>query len=238
VAPGEIWLYFNSSDYIPKYSEDYQIHEFELVWINASLHPRPPENSVVTGYVTDSTTSDPIENARVDLEWYDDKGNNIEYETVTDESGFYSINVAAGETYIEIRASNYREEYTYRNDAAENEVLWINVSMNLDSIQVDILKPLCAIYGNNQRIIPSSKCVILGDINVEAFIHDFWFRSRSKDAVKVEFYLDGVLKETVYSEPFTWFWSEKSIGQHSLHVIAYDEEGHTATDEITVVRIL
>jgi len=42
------------------------------------------------------------------------------------------------------------------------------------------------------------------------------------------------LKETVYSEPFSWTWSEKSVGQHNIKVIAYDEDGNAVEDEIKV----
>jgi hypothetical protein len=189
---------------------------------------------MLCGYITDSETGFPIENAMLYLEWQDEHNNRIENQTRTDISGFYSMNVAAGETHLYIYASDYRDESTYRNDAQENDILWINTSMEPDIIQVDLQKPLSAIYVNNNRIIPYSKCIIFGNIEIEVFVHDFWFRSRNDDAVKVEFYIDGVLKETVYSEPFSWTWSEKSVGQHNIKVIAYDEDGNAVEDEIKV----
>lgn len=233
-AAGDIELYFGSNGYIPNYSDEYQISDFETLWLNISLTPKPPENSMLCGYITDSETGFPIENAMLYLEWQDEHNNRIENQTRTDISGFYSMNVAAGETHLYIYASDYRDESTYRNDAQENDILWINTSMEPDIIQVDLQKPLSAIYVNNNRIIPYSKCIIFGNIEIEAFVHDFWFRSRNDDAVKVEFYIDGVLKETVYSEPFSWTWSEKSVGQHNIKVIAYDEDGNAVEDEIKV----
>ena len=237
VAPGEIDLIFDSSDYIPKYLEEFNINEFETVWINASMTQRPPENSKICGIITDSLTHDPIENVRVYLEWRDEDRNILEYSSITDSSGYYSMNIAAGETYIEARANDYNDEYMYRNDVEENEVLWINASMHPDIIQVDLQKPLSAIYVDNERIMPYSRCIILGDIEIEAFVHDFWYRSRNDEAVKVEFYLDGVLKDTVFSFPFTYTLSERANGEHKIKVVAYDEENNSVEDEIAMLKL-
>ncbi len=236
-AAGGIDLYFSSTNYFPNYSDEYKISDFETLWLNISLNPKPPENSVLCGYITDSDTGFPIDNANIFLEWQDENNNIFENQTRTDTSGFYSINVAPGETHLSIYASGYREEYTYRNDAKENDILWINASMDQDMIQVDLQKPLSAIYVNDNRIIPYSKCIIFGDIEIEAFVHDFWFRSRNYDAVKVEFYIDGVLKNTVFSEPFTYNFNEKANGEHIIKVIAYDKENNSVEDEITVLKL-
>lgn len=234
VAAGIFDLYFDSNGYIPNYSDRYKIFDFETLWLNISLIPKPPENSVLCGYITDYETGFPIDNAMVYLEWQDEHNNIIENQTHTDVSGFYSMNVAAGETHLYIYASDYREESTYRNDAQENDILWINTSMEPDIIQVDLQKPLSAIYVNNNRIIPYPKCIILGNIEVEVFVHDFWFRPRNDDAVKVEFYIDDVLKDTVFTEPFTYTYSEKVNGDHKIKVVAYDEDGNSVEDEIKV----
>ena len=102
--------------------------------MNISLTPKPPENSRVCGYITDSETGFTIENAMIYLEWQDEHNNRIENQTRTDISGFYSMNVAAGETHLYIYASDYRDESTYRNDAHENDILWIRYN----SIIIDI----------------------------------------------------------------------------------------------------
>jgi len=236
-AAGEISLTFDSDQYITKYLGDYQINDFETLQIDVEMSPRPPENSKIKGYITDSETHNPIENARVYLEWHDEQSNILEYHTSTDSSGFYSIDIAAGETYIEVEANEYRSKNMYRNDVGENDVLWLNTSIDKDIIQVDISNPLKAIYFSNERFIPSSNCIIFGSIEVEAFIHDFWYRSRH-DVSKVEFYLDENLQETVYSEPFIWTWVERSLGKHNLKVIAYDDKGHAVEDELQVLKLL
>lgn len=37
--------------------------------------------------------------------------------------------------------------------------------------------------------------------------------------------------------PFEWLWNEKAIGRDEMKVIAYDNEGNTATDEIEVIIV-
>ena len=68
-----------------------------------SLDPRPPESSVVCGYVTDELSDNSIDDAYVRLDWQDDQGHYDWNSTYTDSSGFYSMNVAAGE--IDLYAS-------------------------------------------------------------------------------------------------------------------------------------
>jgi hypothetical protein len=61
---------------------------------------------------------------------------------------------------------------------------------------------------------------------------------------KVEFYLDGVLMFTNYTNsspygwnppPYEWLWKAPSFGRHTLKVKAYDvDENYLAEDEITV----
>ncbi|CAB1061810.1 hypothetical protein D1BOALGB6SA_6585, partial [Olavius sp. associated proteobacterium Delta 1] len=52
----------------------------------------------------------------------------------------------------------------------------------------------------------------------------------------VEFYLDGSLQETVSAPPFSWEWDTTlySEGPHVVGVVAYDETGNSAVDEVTV----
>jgi hypothetical protein len=145
------------------------------------------------------------------------------------------MNVADGEVYFEIWAYKYLPERTYRVDAEENETLWLNISLCQDIIDVDIAKPLKAIYMNNNLSMPFAKSVIIGDIDVVAYVHDYW--SMPIEADKVDFYVDDDLKATVTSEPFTWTWDEKAFGKHTIKVIACDNEGNSASDEMTVWKI-
>jgi hypothetical protein len=235
-AAGNIELYFESDEYIPKYIDDYNVEDYQTIWLNISMTPRPPENSIACGYITDLNSKDPIENARVILEWKDDQENTLEYETYTNSLGYYNIEIPAGETYLYLYAKNYISKSTYRNDAKENNILWINTSLEPDIIQVDILKPLKAIYINGNRLIPNPRCIIFGNIAVEAFIHDLWYRSRN-DVEKVEFYIDNDLKETIISEPFIWSWTDKTFGKRTIEVVAYDNEVNIVSKELEVLKL-
>ena len=237
VAAGEIELEAEASGYFREYLDDVAIDEFETLWVNFSLSPRPPENSVVCGYITDEGTGSPINNARVTFEWIDvNTGHEYQKDTHTDSSGFYSMNIAAGELYLDIRKQGYEYYDPYRHDSEENKTLWVNVSLKEETIKVDIAKPLRAFYLNNKRITPFIKARIIGAIDIEAYVYESWYWQG--EAENVEFYIDDVLKANVTSEPYTWTWTEKTIGRHTIKVVAYDDEGNSASDEIKVWKFL
>jgi len=53
---------------------------------------------------------------------------------------------------------------------------------------------------------------------------------------KVEFYIDGDLKNTTTSEPYKWTWDKKSFPKlkHIITVKAYEEDELVAENEIQV----
>jgi protocatechuate 3,4-dioxygenase beta subunit len=237
VAAGPVELSISKDGYIRRDTDDYTITDGETFWLNISLTPRPREEAMVCGYVIDADTGVPIDNAQVYLEWQNEYYNRMDNDTMTDSSGFYSMNVAGGETHLDIEKRGYQSCSTYRNDVRADGVLWLNISLEKELFQVDIQKPLHALYLNNNRILPYSNCIVLGAIDVEVFIHDFWYRSRNDDVERVEFYIDETLKKTTYEEPFSWTWNEKLTGIHNIHVCVYDTDGNMVEDAITVLRL-
>ena len=237
VAAGEIELEVEVAGYFHEYMEDIFIDDFETLWINFSLYSRPIENSVVCGYIKDEKTGNPINYARVTFEWVDPTlGHEYWKEIYTNATGYYCMNIASGELYNDIRKQGYDYYNPYRYDSEENKTLWVNVSLKEETIEVDIAKPLRAFYINNNRIMPFNKARIIGEIEIEAYIPWSWHGHGAAD--KVEFYIDDDLKATVASEPFNWTWNEKTIGRHTIKVIAYDDEGNSASDEIEVWKFL
>jgi len=192
---------------------------------------------MVCGYITEADTGIPLGDAQVYLEWQDEYYNTLDNETMTDQSGFYSMNVAAGETHLEIDKREYQSYSSYRNDVCSDGVLWQNISLEKELFQVEIQKPLQAVYINNNRIIPHSTCIVLGAIDIEVLTHDFWYRSQNDNVERVEFYIDGNLKSTVYTEPFSWAWDETSAGMHELKVIVYDTAGNTFEEIRSVLHL-
>ena len=237
IAAGDIELSFEHEQFMPKEREEFEVTEGQKLWVNESLKPRPAENATLTGYVFDSATNNPVVNAGVRIEWKDTEENQLMYQTNTDGSGFYNMLVAPGETYISVYSDGFNDKSLGRNDAIEDEVKWVNISLEPERIQLDISKPLNAIYLNNVRIMPYPRCILIGNVEVEVSIHDEWFRNKDEDVARVEFYLDDELQETRESAPFTWAWNEKTVGNHILKIIAYDTDGFSVRDEREVFRI-
>jgi len=237
VAEGSITLEVEASGYFQEYVEEIAISDFETLWFNFSLISSPPENSVLCGYITDKETGSPINNARVTIEWVDASLNH-EYrnQTYTNSTGFYSINLASGELYLDISKMGYEYYDPYRHDADENSTLWYNVSIGQQTIEVDFLKPLRAFYINNKRLMPYYKTRIIGSIDIEIYSHEDWYGHSEVD--RVEFYIDGKLKAEKDSEPFVWTWDEKKIGKHTIKVVAFDYEGNSDSKEIVVYKLL
>ena len=197
----------------------------------------PSENSAICGYITDKDIGSPINNTQITFEWKDiTTGYEYQNETNTDSSGFYNINIATGEIYHDIYKSGYYYYNPYRVDPIENGVLWMNISLVEETIDVDIIKPLKALYINNNRLFPYFKSRIIGKIDIEAVVNEDWWGSGS--AEKVEFYIDGNLKETVTSKPYIWTWSKIKFGKHIIKVVAYDYEGKSDFKEIEVYKFL
>jgi len=116
--------------YFPYYSPTLSLEDNETYWLNITLTPIPPENSLVLGYVTNKSDGSPIEDAWVDLYWHDEYYHwNWNY-TFTDSSGFYWMNVAKGEIQIDVYADGYFSNWTDWYTIGEYEILWINVSLD------------------------------------------------------------------------------------------------------------
>ncbi len=237
VAPGTISLEFEKEGYFSEDIEELLIDEFETLWVNTSLTPRPVENAVICGYAQDKDTGELLSGTRMDFEWVDvESGHEYIKETLTNESGFYSITIAPGELYMSARKQGYEYYNPYRYDSIENQTVWLNCSLTRSTIEVEIVKPLKALYRNNERIIPFIRPQIIGSIDIEAYIPGGWFEPG--EAEKVEFYIDDILQETKTSQPYNWTWLQKTFGKHTIKVIAYDFNGDIARAEIEVNKFL
>ena len=236
VAPGYIDIDVEASGYFHENFDDIYIDDDETIWLNVTLYPRPQENAIISGYVNDELTGAPLYNARVSLYWIDiELDHGYENRTYADSEGFFTINIAAGEVYHDIRMDGYDYYNPYRLDITDYETLWFNVTLEEEIIEVDLTKPLNALYINDERIVPFPKARIIGSITIEAEIEDSWHGP--SEAEKVEFYIDGVLKATDTSEPYNWTWDQKTFGRHIIKVVAYDFEGHSVSKEREVYKL-
>ena len=74
---------------------------------------------------------------------------------------------------------------------------------------------------------------IIGPINVKAQADS------DKGIAKVEFYINNDIKHADYSAPYSWIWFLKPGGDeenYTITVKAYDAQGNTNTDSISVIR--
>jgi len=237
VAGGYVDLDFEAPGYFRNNDNYFYINEYVTEWRNITLKPKPAENAVFCGYLTDEASGDPLSNVNIEIYWVDvEEGFEYENETDTDPNGFFSINVADGEVYHDIRAMGYDYYNPYRLDIEEYEKLWMNFSLERSVIEVEIAKPLNAFYLNNERIMPFPKPRIFGSIDIEAYIPGSWHEPGY--AEKVEFYIDDKLKATITEKPYNWTWDKISIGKHTIKIIAYDEDGTFATAEREVRKLL
>jgi len=237
VAAGDIFIDADKDGYFHKYLDNIAVEDFEIRWVNFSMYPRPLENSVVCGYISDEKTGSPINDARITFEWFDaTTGDNYDKDTRSDSSGFYSINIAPGELYIDIREQGYEFYDPYRHDSVENSVVWLNFSLETETIEVNIAKPLRALYLNNNRVIPFIRTRIIGPIDIEAYVYESWHGPGNVE--KIEIYIDDNLKANLTSWPYIWTWEKKTFGKHTIKVIAYDSEGEISNKEIEVFKFL
>ncbi len=134
VPPGyPPYALFLSEGYFDNYAFLYKnIVEDETIIKDISLYPYPKETSVVSGYVTDVVTSDPIANTEIYVHWHDME--NLYFysnSTYTDSSGFYSMDVAAGEIniiYYDYDNKYFRESSDYFY-IGEYETISVDISL-------------------------------------------------------------------------------------------------------------
>jgi hypothetical protein len=87
-------------------------------------------------------------------------------------------------------------------------------------------------YENNEDMGYDSKiesCIIVGWVDVTVTAKSF-----SSSVEKVEFYLDEILEETDYEEPYYWVLNEKSSGSHTIKAVLYTASGDEKSDSIDV----
>ncbi len=97
-----------------------------------------------------------------------------------------------------------------------------------ENLEIEITKPEEGkLYFMDREIIATggTKAIILGKIEIEA----------NTNGIKVEFYIDNELKYEDNEMPYSWAWDEFAFGDHEIKVVAYDEDGCSADDELKAV---
>lgn len=94
---------------------------------------------------------------------------------------------------------------------------------------VEITSPKKGIYIKNREIFPFFATVIIGDIDIKVTATD-------ADGIdRVDFYVDGDLKDSDYISPYIWAWNATVSGlRHAITVVATDTYGGQASNRLVV----
>jgi len=100
---------------------------------------------------------------------------------------------------------------------------------------LDITRPGPGLYFmDSMRLVPFAYPFIIGQITVIADATD----GDGSGIEKVEFYLENKLEASVIEAPYSWLWDRAATGFFDIEVIAYDNAGHSTTDEIRDLFII
>ncbi len=235
VAEGTIDLSVEADGYEPREIEEIQIIDHETKWINLSLYQLPQENAIASGYVTESETGIPIANLKIQIEWQDGIGHRYYKNTKTDADGFYEFIIASGEIYLECYEYGYEYKTIPRHDVKENQTTWINFTFSEEQVYVDFIKPLQAIYIEEQRLTPFSQTILFGETSFEILPRNFWYDEVTVE--KIEIFLDDTLFKIMQDPPFEFKIGNKNRGVHEIVIKAYENNQVVATNQLSFLKI-
>jgi hypothetical protein len=98
---------------------------------------------------------------------------------------------------------------------------------------IEITSPENAIYVLAQKLLPFKFPLIFLGVKIEVNASD-----EESGIERVEFYIDDELVETVTEAPYDYNWKSSSSRKikHTIKVIAYDNAGNEAFEELEVWR--
>jgi hypothetical protein len=243
VPSGKVYIEASMHNYLNEYSKLIDVQNNQIIWINLSMYKKPPRNSRLCGYIKDFKTDEPIYNVSIGINWIGCEFHHQSFSDIfTDEEGFYSVKVPAGELHLKAVEYNYDRKESKRIDIIENETTWYNTSLNEYKIDVEINKPLPAVYIKNDLKFPFLKPLIIGDIEIEIFV---WGIRDNFD--RLELFIDDELKllitnESFYGGFYSYLWKKDKLKifghQHTIRAKLYDKDGYCDIEEIEVWKFL
>jgi uncharacterized protein YycO len=92
----------------------------------------------------------------------------------------------------------------------------------------EITKPFKGVYLANKKIVSTlNNSLIFGSIDIEVVTYN-------ENITRMEFYVDNVYEATDDTEPYCWRWSNRTVGRRVITAIAYDDEGNSYFNSITI----
>ena len=233
IAPGEISIraYDQVGEHYHYSSDDYMIEDEEILLLDILLDPYPPKNSVVKGFIKSNTTTHQIiKGASVSASSYDEKGNHCGgSHTETDDSGYYEMNVAAGEVKLNIHADGYYYSYTEKLPIQEGETLNLDILIQPVLLNISVEKPKAGIYLNNQKLLSFIFPIIMGNIDIKI--------NGSEELYEVSFYIDGIFKRADRFPVYIYSWNERKFGIHDIKLICNGAYDKTVIKNIRVLKL-
>ena len=116
-----------------------------------------------------------------------------------------------------------------------------DLGVNIGTITADNTEPYLEITRpgpglyimDSMRLLPFSYPFIIGQMTIMADATD-----TGSGVEYVEFYLENRLESNDTEIPYEWLWDEAATGFFKLEVIAYDNVGHTTTEEMRDIFII
>ena len=112
-------------------------------------------------------------------------------------------------------------------DASNNVATSSNVTVTVNNVTADTTAPATSITS------PAAGATVSGAVNIAASASD------NVGVSKVEFYVNGALKGTDTTSPYSYSWSTTSVanGAYSLTSKAYDAAGNSATSSAVSISV-
>jgi len=231
VPEGSVRLSAGKEGYISNFTNRFFFNQHEILTKTLTLFKKPEENVSITGFVYLKDTKTPLYSCYVSIYWQDDQGHSFGNNTQTNNNGYYEIFVPAGMIDIEIEKSGFLESYKTDMIVYNNEHLWFNTSLSLEPFDLSLVSPSNGIYFKNNKVLPLLfRSIVIGDIE--------FFVDASNRATKVEFYVNAKLKKIDTSQPFEYYWDEKSflLHRHLIKIKAFDDYGNSVVERKMIIR--
>jgi len=126
---------------------------------------------------------------------------------------------------------NYTATFTVTDSEGNSSSDTATVTVTYAPPSVTITKPVNGLYLKDTRILPIRKCIIFGQITIEADAHQ-----EPYGIARVEFFIDGKLKATDTEAPYSWAWNSLAFFKHTITVTAYDTSGKSVQASIIVSK--
>ncbi len=120
------------------------------------------------------------------------------------------------------------------HQASSRGPLWhFTTEQKEEGITVTITRPRDhSLYLRNIRLLPLPRnTILIGPITITVKV------TADAGVDRVEFFIDGKLKKTDTSTPYTYHWGLLKLFKHVITVRAYDIHGQTASDELAVFKL-